>query len=286
MTDFIKQLNEKGYCIIKNVLSEDEIDFAKQKFYNWYNSIDNFDYINNNISSHNVLKFHEVGHQEFAWYLRTKPQIIDIFKKIHNTDELVVSFDGCCYYKPNNRLSKSNWTHTDQSPVNDLFCVQSFIALTDNVQNSLIVYENSHKLHHQYFIEQNLENYKQNYHKIDKDYLNRITNSKKLLNVPKGSLVLWNSKTFHQNIIQNSDEERIVQYICYLPKNHIKNTKTQKEKRLKYFNERRTTTHWSYPIRVNSKQGNTYGNQELKIDYDSLQKPNLEPYKETIMELI
>ena len=43
-----------------------------------------------------------------------------------------------------------------------------------------------------------------------------------------------------------------------------------KKKRLKYFNERRLTSHWPYPIKVCSKQGNTYGNTKLYIDYSKL----------------
>ena len=90
-----------------------------------------------------------------------------------------------------------------------------------------------------------------------------------MLNVPAGSLVLWDSRTFHQNQFGfPSEEERIVQYVCYLPKNHVKNTISNQSKRLKYFNERRTTTHWPCPVKVNSKQARTFGNQNFVIDYE------------------
>ena len=51
-----------------------------------------------------------------------------------------------------------------------------------------------------------------------------------------------------QHFIQNqygkpNSEERMIQYICMFPDNHPKNTKAMKKKRLKYFNERRTTSH-------------------------------------------
>ena len=35
------------------------------------------------------------------------------------------------------------------------------------------------------------------------------------------------------------------------------------KKRRNYFNNRRTTSHWAYPIRVNGLQAQTYGNDEF-----------------------
>ena len=41
-----------------------------------------------------------------------------------------------------------------------------------------------------------------------------------------GSLVLWDSRTFHQNQYGVQDEgERIVQYVCYMPRDGAGNKK-------------------------------------------------------------
>ena len=95
--DISAELATKGYCVVPNVLSEDEITEAKQLFYNWQKTIPNHDKVHNVIDPHGIYKYHQAGHQEHAWYIRTKPQIIDIYKKLWNCDELVVSFDGSCY---------------------------------------------------------------------------------------------------------------------------------------------------------------------------------------------
>ena len=281
-------IEEKGYCIITNVLDKDEIEFAKKKFFEWYKSTPNLEEQHLKLNPHNIMKYHEAAHQEFAWFIKTNPKVIDIFKKIYNTDELVTSFDGCCYYPKNTKLSTNCWTHTDISPKlsKEMNCIQGFISLTDNKDNSLVVYEGSNKLHSSYFKDKNMEKESNNWQKIDKNYLRSIEDNRLVLNVPAGSLVLWDSKTFHQNIMQNKSEERLVQYVCYLSKNHKKNTKTMKEKRLKYFKERRLTSHWPYPIRVVSKQANTWGNKTLEIDYSVLSKPDLSNYEEKIMELL
>lgn len=288
--NYIYDLNNKGYCIIPNILNPNEIFTAKELFYDWYSSVPNIDYLHNKLNPHNIFKFHEVAHQEFAWYLRTKPQIIKTFAELYNTDtnNLVTSFDGSCYYKPNTKLSDGLWTHTDISPKlsQEIKCYQGFISLTDNIDNSLQVYEESHNMHENYFRSKNQENEKKNWLKIDKDYLDNIEDKRKILNVPAGSLVLWDSRTFHQNIIKNKNEERIVQYICMMPKDNNKNTPTMQKKRLKYLQDRRTTSHWCYPIKVNGLQGRTYGNNDLVINYDELSKPNLDKYMDVIKTLI
>ena len=80
----------------------------------------------------------------------------------------------------------------------------------------------------------------------------------------------------------------MTQYICYLPKDNNKNSKAEQTKRLKYFNERRTTSHWPYKINVNSLQPQTYGDESRLIDYKDLPSINLEneTYFNKIKELL
>ena len=70
---------------------------------------------------------------------------------------------------------------------------------------------------------------------IDLEYLYGIKNTRKALKVKAGSLVLWDSRCFHQNQYGNfksfKPEERIVQYICYLPKNHKKKYQSYAKKK-------------------------------------------------------
>ena len=70
------------------------------------------------------------------------------------------------------------------------------------------------------------------------------------------------------------------------PKNNRINSLSQTKKRLKYFEELRTTSHWPYPIKVNTLQPRHYGNKEYLIDYNVLSKPNLEPYMDKIRKLL
>ena len=282
-----KELLEKGYTIIPNVLNNEEIIKATELFFKWKKTIPDIDKIHSQINPHNIFKFHEAGHQEFAWFIRTRPKLIEIFKKIWETDELVSSFDGSCYM-PKELAKKDNvWTHTDQAADSiGLKCYQSFVSLTDNKERTLRVYEGSHLLHEKYFKDRNIKDSK-NWNLIEHEYLDEIKDKKRVLDVKAGDLVIWDSRTFHQNQYgMAGSEERLVQYVCYLPKKDVKNSKAMQKKREKYFMERRMTSHWPYPIKVNSLQPRTYGDKTKEIDYSKLVRPNLDDYISIIKTLI
>ena len=78
----------------------------------------------------------------------------------------------------------------------------------------------------------------------------------------------------------------MTQYVCYLKRNHEKNTEAMTKKRVKYFKERRTTTHWPAPIRVNGLQPRTYGMTERTIDYEQLIEPKLDDLMDKIIKLL
>tara|TARA_Y100000590_G_scaffold470610_1_gene666923 strand:- start:12870 stop:13739 length:870 start_codon:yes stop_codon:yes gene_type:complete len=282
-----EQLESKGFCIIPNILTEEEICTAKQMFKEWQSTIANHDEMHSKISPHGIYKYHEVGHQRHAWYLRTRPQVQDVFKYLWETEDLIVSYDGSCYISKSNKQKDNIWTHTDQAPNSKgLQCYQGFIALTNNKERTLVVYEGSHLIHDKYFTDRNIKSSK-NWQLIDKVVVKSMSEKKRVLEVPAGSLVLWDSRTFHQNQYGKPEtEERIVQYVCYLPKNHIKNTKANRVKRLRYFIEKRTTSHWPCPVHVNGKQPQIYGDKSKLIDYSQLSKPYLENIMEEISKLI
>ena len=77
-------------------------------------------------------------------------------------------------------------------------CYQGFVSLTNNKERTLVVYEGSHLIHKKYFEERD-NNGSKNWNLICHDFLESIKDTKKVLNVKAGSLVLWDSRTFHQN---------------------------------------------------------------------------------------
>jgi ectoine hydroxylase-related dioxygenase (phytanoyl-CoA dioxygenase family) len=282
----VAALAEKGFCVIENVLTEEEVATAVSYFREWFASHPQIEGVHSKISPHGIIKYHEVGHQKHAWYIRTRQNVQNVFKNIWKTEDVVVSYDGCCYIPADCKKKDKTWTHTDQAPVKKgLKCIQGFVALTSNTERTLVVYEGSHKLHEEYAKQYNLTSTK-DWLLIQQEYLDKIVDSRRVLNIKAGSLVLWDSRTFHQNQYGNAScgEERIVQYVSYLPRCNL--TKKMLEKRQKYFIDKRTTSHWAYPVKVNGLQPQNYGDKTLEINYSELVKPDLEELLEEITKLI
>ena len=64
------------------------------------------------------------------------------------------------------------------------------------------------------------------------------------------------------------------------------NTDAIKRKRLKYFTNRRTTSHWPCPIYVNGLQPQTFGDKSRLIDYSKVVKSDLTDMTDEIMKLL
>lgn len=282
--NFKEELDQKGYCVIEDILTSEELETSLQYFNDWLNSDEQIKKMHNKISPHGIFKHFEAGHQKHAWYIRTNEKVQKVFKTLWSTDELVVSYDGSCWIDKSVKKKDNIWTHTDQAPSKEgLRCYQGFVALTSNIERTLVVYEGSHLMHQKYAKDRNLTSTK-DWLLIDHDFLESIKDKRRALLVKAGSLVIWDSRTFHQNQYGTMPEERIVQYVSFLPK--AKRSAKMYEKRQKYFLERRTTSHWAYPVKVNGLQPQNYGNKELVIDYASLIIPDLKELMPEILKLI
>lgn len=291
MNTIKQKFEQDGYAIIPNILNKSEIDEYILEFNKWRQQIQNIDELHNTIHYHGIFKYFEVGHQRFAWLLRTNQKIQNIFKYLWDTDELVVSFDGCCYYPSNYQGKEQYWIHSDQSGLKKgLQCIQSFMSLTSNVERTFVLYKGSHKLHEHY-----CELYKKDnpsdWNPIEQTYVETIQNKKKILRVDAGSLVIWDSRTFHQNTCgpEHCKEERLVQYLCFLPKNNIINDLEMQKLRLKCFKNIRTTNHYPYPMTAIPSQPNTYNyhnDKNIYIDYDNLPLPSLSDLHDNIYKLL
>ena len=282
-----QELNVKGFCIVPGVLTTEEVEKCIGWFREWQKTIPDHDYQHAKLSPHGIYKFHEAGHQRHSWYIRTRPKVREVFEGLWETKDLVVSFDGSCYIPKSLKKKDNIWTHTDQGPgKKGRQCIQGYVALTTNKERTFVCYEGSHHIHEKYFADRGMKK-GGDWQLIDHSVLDTMQDYKRVNHVEAGSLVLWDSRVFHQNQYgKPGSEERIVQYVCYLPKNHLKNTLGMRKKRNKYFKERRTTSHWPCPIKVNGKQGRNFGNQRLVIDYNALRAPMLDDMMDEIKRLL
>jgi len=292
ISNHIFDLSQNGYTIIPNVYNQQEIIQYWDEFNKWHELVPELTRHHELIDFNGIYKHHEVGHQRFAWLARTNPKILNIFKQLWNTDELVTGFDGCCYYPPDCKDEPSFWIHTDQSSrKKGVHCYQSILSMTNNKERTFIVYKGSHLLHEQYFKQNNIDE-PRNWHIFDEQYIHSLKHLKQVLTVNEGDLVIWDSRTYHQNTCGNPDcmEERLVQYLCFLPKNSPDNDDHQKKKRLNSYKRFRTTSHWPYPITPVPQQPNMYNYRNPKnllfIDYESLPVPELDDLHDEIYKLL
>lgn len=270
-------MEEKGYMIVPNVLSPEKVAKMRYLFYDWLS--ENTQVVDHHEESfQGLMKFAQIGHQKHTWAIKTDPAVQQVFRDLWQTDELVTGFDGTCWMPSHWEKPDVYWTHTDQAAcLKGLHCIQGFVSLTDNVDRSFVVYEGSHLLHEHY-----METYgytgNNNWRIIRPEYLEGL--EPKVLKVNAGDMVLWDSRTFHQNqygFQSGCHEERLVQYVCFLPRHHPGNTIGQQSLRRKYYRKRRTTSHWPYPI-----QGVPYHPEEPLI----VPPADLSEYEEEIQKLL
>lgn len=221
-----------------------------------------------------LIQHHGIGQAQFAWTLRQNPKIVKIFADFYQVKpkELLVSFDGASLHLPPEITNKgyyrgNDWYHTDQSPLRPNFeCIQSFITLNDIEPGdaTLSFLEGSHQ-HHKEFSQEFKLNDASDWHKLDDTqkqfYINKKECPPKKIAAPKGSLVLWDSRTMHcgsESIKGRLNPKiRAVVYLCYHPRSYISNADLNKK--LKAHQELRTTNHYPAKPKLFPKVPRTYG---------------------------
>ncbi len=286
-----QSLRDKGYAIVENVLSTEQVNELHTSVHDWMNKVPNLKSRHAVVDSHGIFKFAEVGAQGFMWKMRT--YVAPFWRAFHKTPDVVTSLDGACWIPQNFDGKDRNWTHTDQSIADSTAqCVQGLVALTTNEERTLVVYPESQKYHAEYGkTVTDSKKRKRSFLRIDQSFLDRLDTEHGIkpiaLRIPAGALALWDSRVFHQNRYgKPRSEERLVLYVCMLPRSGKKNTAAMRAKRRRYVLDRRTTSHWPYPIKVNGKQPNLRRYPDARIDYSALPAPTNLPSEDKIVELL
>lgn len=294
MTTYIDDLDDKGYCIIPNTLTTDKCDNYISKIWDWLESLGtNIDREDSATWNHKkwpenyrgIIKHYGIGHEQFVWDIRCEKNVIDVFTKVWNTSDLFVSFDAICVMKPpeiSGKFTKTHWIHCDQSFLNsDRISVQGLVNLEETSQedSTFTLYENSHKYHEEFGNHFNIKQ-KGNWYKLQKEevqWLNDKGLNQIRLDIPKGAMLLWDSRLFHANCCAIKGREkprfRYVIYVAMAPKSFSSNADIKK--RQKAFKEQRLTTHWTKQVQLVPKNPRTYGDSERNNIIAPFNKPNV-----------
>ncbi len=283
-----KNLNEliqkHGYLVITNVIEKSKADEYIGDMWSWLENLSDasgtksgidrkdsstwityenakancLDKYNWPKSSYGIISHNGIAHSNFVWKARTEPNIKDIFYHIWDTKQLITSFDGACVMLPpsvSRTTSTSSWFHFDQSPKSPEFsCVQGFLNLENSTENDgcLMVYPRSNQYHERFFKEKNLSFDSDWYAFNETNRGNEWMESQGLkpikVTAPKGSFVLWDSRTVHCSCLPKSNNVRYCIYVCMLPK--YRATTTQLIEKKEIFEKRLGTSHWPHKNEV------------------------------------
>jgi hypothetical protein len=205
-----------------------------------------------------------IGQSDFMWNIRSNRNVKRVYSQIWNTNQLLVSFDGCGIYRDwrydSEWKTKSGWYHVDQNPVMkpNRCCVQGFVSLTNQNQTTggLIVFPQTHLR----FAQLNgLGRRPSDFIMIPSTHpiFDRGQSIGKLVQCQSGDLVLWDSRVVHCNspafVIEEQDKNqpidllRIVAYVSMSPTTFIHGQTVEefRKKRKLLAQNNCTLSHWS-----------------------------------------
>ncbi len=238
--------------------------------------------------SHSMLLQHyHIGHAPFIWNVRQNPKCVNIFSKIWNCkpEDLLCSYDGAAFHMPHEITGRGSfrttWYHTDQSYTrNDFECIQSWVTGYEVRPGdaTLSILTKSH-LYHKEIAERFSLTDKRDWTKLTDEQIQAYLDlgcEKKRITCPRGSMVLWDSRTIHCGVEplphRAQPNFRCVAYLCYMPKQLA--TPKIIQKHVDAFHEKRMTTHWPCKVKLFGKKPRLYPN-DILYETTPLPEPEL-----------
>ena len=263
--DWRDELSANGYVVVKGAIPPERAQQYQQKAFEWLRSFDaDLDFEQPSTWSIdrlpvqtklNTYEHYAVVHERFMWEARMEPGVLEAFKKIWGTDELLVSFDSLNVTLPNLKPVRDPWPHVDQAPrKRGLHCVQGIINLSQAGPDdgSLVVIPGSHRLVEKFFDEKTdpeTWEWKDNRYFSEEDiswFEGHGLQPLKVLAEP-GDLILWDSRTIHwggEPEPGRSNTVRTVIYAAYAPAKLASEEAIKEKQKVFYLNG--ATTHWPH----------------------------------------
>ena len=279
-----QMLEEYGVAIIPSLLSKSEcIEMQKGMWdtlecltQTWEtpmhrNNPDSWKEMYKLYPNHSMLhQHHGIGHAPFIWNVRQNPKCIDVFSRLWDTDDLLCSFDGASFHMPHEitgrGMFRKHTLHVDQSYTrNEFECIQGWVTGYEVRPGdaTLFVMPKSHLFHKDIATEYQITD-TADWFKLDEhiETYRKKGCQEVRITCPRGSMVLWDSRTVHcgvEPLPRETPNFRCVVYTCYMPRSMA--TPKQIEKRIAAFESRRMTTHWPCKVKLFGKEPRTYGGE-------------------------
>ena len=139
--------DREGYAVVASILNAAELETAHDLFWRWAESVGEATLNRHDESTWTtswpvavdggIMPWQGSGQSEFAWFVRSRPVLGNVYASLWGTDKLLVSFDAISawrpwarnpQWKPSFREADGGWFHVDQCPDRDAFeCVQGLV---------------------------------------------------------------------------------------------------------------------------------------------------------------
>lgn len=245
--DIRHSLTHFGYAVVRTAANSGEVSKAKALLWNFLEGLgtgidrnDNTTWDNDRwpgAFNNGIISQYGIGQSPFMWYCRSLPGVKQTFAAVWQTEDLIVSFDGCGVYRPLSVSSKwktkGGWYHVDQNAsTTPLFdCVQGFLNLvrSGDEDGGLVLFPESHTMFCNMTLK-HAEKTKRDFvplppNEVEEVAAKRYSFRPIKLCLEPGDLVLWDSRTIHCNTPPTSlnteistQLRRVVAYICMTPK--------------------------------------------------------------------
>lgn len=298
ISNLVNNINNYGVCVITNVLNNEECNNIIEGLCNDFSHLTAnlpvpFDI--NNKESYSTLdqllptdgliyQYWGIGQSQTVWNVRTNDKIIDIFRQIYSTNDLLVSFDAVSFHIPpetHDNKSKRYYSHDrwhfDQSlKRNNAECIQSWVNAFntdyDDATTCFMIYSNKyHQRYANYLLANGISLDSDDFIMVNDENINFFITNRCIpyrVKAPKGSLVLWDSRTLHfgSKPLQSRlrPNYRMLIYLCYTPSSLI--SESNRKRKIEIMNKRgdqgehRMTTHWPHKPKMFGKTPRLYGN--------------------------
>lgn len=256
--DNFRELEDIGFTVVTNVLTKQECDVAIADYRTWLAQFgDRFPR-----SFNSIIQDSNAGHLEVSWRLRLKAK--PVFAQLWKTEKLLTSFDTVAIGRPPESGSeefqdtRKYWLHADTTPSRvGLHAYQGALYLEEQTKNdwTFQVMEKSHKVTELFFskFQDKAEDAKKagHYVKLSDENVEFFKDNRcrlKRVPVPKGGMVLWDSRLVHANArpLPNRKHKgrwRFVAFISMTPAIWANDVDIRKHQEA--YQNVAHTTHWS-----------------------------------------
>eukprot|EP00299_Pterocystis_sp_00344_P006068 c17829_g1_i1.p1 GENE.c17829_g1_i1~~c17829_g1_i1.p1 ORF type:complete len:329 (-),score=50.83 c17829_g1_i1:43-1029(-) len=278
-------LNTQGFVVIAGVADPQQVQAARQLFWEWIEST-NMGVKRNDVNTWHrwpgmrgtgIFFSHGIGQSEFLWFLRGLPAVKKAFAQVWGTDDLITSFDGANAFRPwsvdPDWRTMGSWYHTDQNGITKpgLHMVQGLVSLYDSTAETggFVAVPQSQQHHRQVCERAGATEKTHDFVKmVPNDPVLNLCPPPSLICARAGDLILWDSRTIHCNcpgIVPPTstfarirsyfrpaqvDLLRLVGYICMCPRSAA--PPEVLEERKNAFKNQVTTNHWPTTYQVTS----------------------------------